>query len=138
MKKSFVFLVYISSILLGLFFVYKGLTKHFLSPCKVYGSESTIPIAYQQVISNMCQSGMLKVVGLFQIVAGLLLLIPRTRLFGAIVLLPVIFNIFILHLFMDNRPEELIETGIPLTLTLFIIIYDFNIWKSIFFKRHNL
>jgi uncharacterized membrane protein YphA (DoxX/SURF4 family) len=130
------FSLFISSIALGLglFFVYKGMNKHFLSPCKVYGPESTIPLEYQQVITYMCQSGMLMVVGFFQILSGILLIIPKTRLMGAIILLPIIFNIFILHLFLDNRPEELVETGIPLTATILILGYYFPIWKSLFMK----
>jgi len=123
------------AVILGLFFIYKGFTKHFLLPCKVYGPESTIPLEYQQVITNMCQSGMLKVVGFFQVLSGLFLLIPRTRLVGAIILLPIIFNIFILHLFLDNRPHELVETGIPLLITLFIIGYYFQIWRNLFVKK---
>lgn len=123
------------AVVLGLFFIYKGVNKHFLSPCKIYGPESSIPLEYQQVITNMCQSGMLRVIGFFQIFSGLLLLIPKTRLMGAIVLLPVIFNIFILHLFLDNRAHELVETGIPLTATILIIIYYFPIWKNLFVKR---
>src|SRR5690606_36343343 len=103
MKRGLELLIVVLSIILGLFFIYKGLNKHFLSPCKVYDASSTIPLVYQQVITGMCESGMLKVVGFFQILSGILLLIPRTRLFGAIVLLPIIFNIFILHLFLDNR-----------------------------------
>lgn len=135
MKKSIPLLISVIAIALGLFFIYKGLNKHFLSPCKVYGPESTIPLEYQQVITHMCQSGMLMVVGFFQILSGILLIIPKTRLMGAIVLLPIIFNIFILHLFLDNRPEELVETGIPLLMTLVIIGYYFPVWKSLFVKR---
>ncbi len=134
MKRGFELLMVVLSIILGLFFIYKGVNKHFLSPCKVYDETSTIPLAYQQVITGMCQSGMLKVVGFFQVLSGVLLLIPRTRLFGAIVLLPIIFNIFALHLFLDNRPEELVETGIPLAITLFIIGFHYKTWKNIFFK----
>lgn len=134
MKRGSAFLIVTLSIILGLFFIYKGVNKHFLSPCKVYDETSTIPLAYQQVITGMCQSGMLKVVGFFQVLSGVLLLIPRTRLFGAIVLLPIIFNIFALHLFLDNRPEELLETGIPLAFTLFIIGFYYKTWKNIFFK----
>ncbi|MFN3755352.1 MAG: hypothetical protein ACK4RM_00200 [Flavobacterium sp.] len=123
------------SIILGLFFIYKGVNKHFLSPCKLYGLESSIPIEYQQVITNMCQSGMLKVIGFFQVVSGMLLLMPKTRLVGAIVLLPIIFNIFILHLFLDNRPHELVETGIPLIATVLIISYYFPIWRNLFTRK---
>lgn len=135
MKKNISLFISLIAIGLGLFFIYKGLNKHFLSPCKVYGPESTIPLEYQQVITHMCQSGMLMVVGFFQILSGILLVIPKTRLMGAIVLLPIIFNIFILHLFLDNRPEELVETGIPLAATILILGYYFPIWKSLFVKK---
>jgi len=134
MKRGLELLIVVLSIILGLFFIYKGVNKHFLSPCKVYDETSTIPLVYQQVITGMCQSGMLKVVGFFQVLSGILLLIPRARLVGAIVLLPIIFNIFLLHLFLDNRPEELVETGIPLAFTLIIIGFYYKVWKNIFLK----
>ncbi|MFN3639489.1 MAG: hypothetical protein ACK4UK_01090 [Flavobacterium sp.] len=135
MRNFLSIVIALIAVILGLFFIYKGVNKHFLSPCKVFGPESTIPLEYQQVITNMCQSGMLKVIGFFQVVSGILLLIPKTRLVGAIVLLPIIFNIFILHLFLDNRPHELVETGIPLTATILIISHYFPIWKKLFVKR---
>lgn len=134
MQKKISYVIAVLSIVLGLFFIYKGLNKHFLNPCKVYDATSTIPLAYQQVITGMCQSGMLKVVGFFQILSGILLIIPRTRLFGAITLLPIIFNIFCLHLFLDNRPEELVETGIPLAMNLAILVLFYPKWKVLFQK----
>lgn len=129
MKRFTALFIFILSTLLGAFFIYKGLNKHFLTPCKVYDTTTTIPLAYQQVITGMCQSGMLKVVGFFQILSGFLLVIPKTRIIGSIMLLPIIFNIFILHLFLDNRPEELIETGFPLLANVFILIFYFPKWK---------
>jgi putative oxidoreductase len=129
MKKFTSLFIFILSTILGAFFIYKGLNKHFLSPCKVYDATSTIPLAYQQVITGMCESGMLKVVGFFQILSGLLLVIPKTRIIGAMMLLPIIFNIFILHFFLDNRPEEFVETGIPLLATIVILIFYFPKWK---------
>lgn len=131
MKNIYKIIIATAAVLLGIFFIYKGVNKHFLNPCKIYDAESTIPVPYQQVVTGMCQSGMLKVVGFFEVLSGLLLLIPRTRLLGAIVLLPVIFNIFILHLFLDNRPHELVETGIPLLATVMIIIDKYPVWKKI-------
>lgn len=131
MKKFASLFIFILSTLLGAFFVYKGLNKHFLSPCKVFDATSTIPLAYQQVITGMCQSGMLQVVGFFQILSGLLLIVPKTRILGAMMLLPIIFNIFLLHLFLDNRPEELVETGIPLAVTIIILFFYFPKWKVI-------
>lgn len=130
-KNTFSILVVLASTILGLFFIYKGINKHFLSPCKVYEASSTIPIEYQNLTTSFCQSGYFMVIGFFQILAGLLLIIPKTRLLGSIILLPIILNIFLIHLIMDNRPEELIETGIPLLLTLFVFGHYYPIWKKI-------
>jgi hypothetical protein len=112
--------------------MYKGITKHFITPCKVYDAESTIPLAYQQVITAFCQSGFFKVVGFLQALAGLLLIIPKTRLLGAVILLPVVINMFLIHFFLDNRPEELWETGIPLAMNVVILLLNFGKIKKIF------
>jgi putative oxidoreductase len=119
------------SIALGVFFLYKGINKHWLSPCKVYEPESTIPLAYQQVITSLCQSGFLKLVGALQALSGILLFIPRTRLFGAIMLFPIILNIFLMHLLMDNRPDELVETGLPLLVNILILAFYYPKWKHL-------
>ena len=133
-KTIFNYLLVVSAILVGGFFIYKGITKHWLGSCKVYDLDSTIPIMYQQVITAFCESGFFKMIGFFQIVGGILFIIPKTRLLGALVLLPIIFNIFTIHLFLDNRPEELIISGIPLALT-FIVALTYLKPILFFYKR---
>jgi putative oxidoreductase len=132
MKKTTEIILLVLGALLGGFFMYKGITKHFITPCKVYDAESTIPLAYQQVITAFCQSGFFKVVGFLQALAGLLLIIPKTRLLGAVILLPVVINMFLIHFFLDNRPEELWETGIPLAMNVVILLLNFGKIKKIF------
>lgn len=122
----------IISFLLGAFFIYKGITKHWLKPCKTFGPDSTIPLPYQQVITHLCQSGFLKMVSVFQILSGILLFIPKTRLIGAVMLLPVIFNIFFIHFFLDNRPEELVESGIPMLMNIIILWNYKDKWSHLF------
>lgn len=131
MKKTTDLILLILGALLGGFFVYKGINKHWLSECKVYGPDSTIPLAYQQVITAFCKSGFFKVVGAIQVLSGLLLIIPRTRLLGAVLLLPVAINMFLIHFFLDNRPEELWETGIPLGMTVLVILFSWSKVKRI-------
>jgi uncharacterized membrane protein YphA (DoxX/SURF4 family) len=131
MKKIGSILILVLATLLGGFFMYKGITKHFIKPCKFFGTESTIPLDYQQVITAFCRSGFFKVVGAIQALSGLLLVLPKTRLLGAVMLLPVAINMFLIHLFLDNRPEELWETGIPLVMTLMIIVLHWNRVKRI-------
>lgn len=122
MSRNNIFRIAITiiSIALGVFFIYKGVNKHFLSPCKVYDSTSTIPIEYQNLITSLCSRGYTKIIGVLEVLSGILLIIPRTRLLGAIILLPVIINIFLFHLILDNRPHEIVETGIPLLATIII------------------
>lgn len=132
MKKTVEIILMVVGVLLGGFFMYKGITKHFISPCKIYDAESTIPIEYQNVITAFCQSGFFKIVGFLQALSGLLLIIPKTRLLGAAILLPVVINMFLIHFFLDNRPEELWETGIPMVMTVFIILMNFGKVKKIF------
>jgi uncharacterized membrane protein YphA (DoxX/SURF4 family) len=132
MKKTSDFILLVLGALLGGFFVYKGINKHFLSECKVFEPDSTIPMAYQQVITAFCKSGFFKVVGAIQAFAGFLLIIPRTRLLGAVLLLPVVINMFLIHFFLDNRPEELWETGIPLAMNVLIVLLHWDRVKKIF------
>lgn len=131
MKKTSEIILLVLGALLGGFFMYKGITKHFITPCKVYDAESTIPLAYQQVITAFCQSGFFKVVGFLQALSGLLLIIPKTRLLGAVLLMPVVINMFLIHFFLDNRPEELWETGIPLVMNVMILLLNFGKVKKI-------
>jgi putative oxidoreductase len=127
-------LTWLISFALASFFIYKGLNKHWLNPCKAYPADSPIPIDYINVINAFCHSGFLKMIGGFQILSGILLLIPRTRLAGAVLLFPIIFNIFMIHFFLDNRPEELVESGIPLLGNALLLILLANQWKVLFAK----
>jgi len=135
MKSLLPILMALLGAALGAFFVYKGVDKHFLSPCKVYGPDSTLPQDYMNLMSALCNSGFTKVVGFFEVLAGVLLIFPKTRLVGVIILLPVINTIFLFHLLIDNRPDELIETGIPLGIAIIIFLYHYKDWKYLIFKR---
>lgn len=129
MKPLYPILMALLGAALGVFFVYKGVDKHFISPCKVYGPESTLPKDYINLMTALCSSGFTKVVGSLEVFAGILLVFPRTRLLGNIILLPVISTIFLFHLLIDNRPDELIETGIPLAAAVLMLMYHYKDWR---------
>lgn len=129
MKPLYPILIALLGAALGVFFVYNGVDKHFISPCNVYGPESTLPQDYINLMTALCSSGFTKVVGSLEVFAGILLVFPRTRLLGTIVLLPVITSIFLFHLLLDNRPDELIETGIPLAGVFIILLYHYKEWR---------
>ena len=125
-------IIWILSLALAAFFIYKGLTKHWLGACKVYPPDTTVPQDYINVINAFCHSGFLKMVGFFQILSGVFLVIPRTRAVGALLLFTLIFNIFTIHFFLDNRPGELVESGIPLLLNIILIGFLLDKWKNCF------
>ncbi len=132
-------------VLLAAFFIYAG-TQKFIPKKHPPRDNSELVLQVQQeryepphalmlVVKSMKVNGMLYVIGLFQILAGFFMLIPRTRLLGLAILLPVIANIFLLHVFLDNRPGEVVETGILLGLTLLLILWYYKRLQLIFVKK---
>ena len=75
------------------------------------------------------ESGFLNMIAIFQLLAGLLILFPKTRFFGLCFLLPIIFNIFFMHIYFDDRMDENIKCGILLLVNLLLILYYY---KNIF------
>lgn len=135
MKRFLNLIVGLLAILLGAFFIWKGLDKHFLNPCKVYGPDSTLPADYQNLMTALCSSGFNKVTGTLEVLSGLLLIFTRTRLLGSIILMPVIITIFLFHAFIDNRPHELVETGIPLAVNIMVFASYYKHWKSLLWVK---
>ena len=62
----------------------------------------------------------LPLVAIVEIIGGFLIVIPKTRALGALVILPVMVGIFVHHLVLDI-------SGIGITLVLFAI----NIWAIV-------
>ena len=120
----------ILTVSLGLFFIYKGLDKIPIK-LKPVSEEQIIeaiveresyapPVGYNITMNTMRQSGFLRMISFFQIVAGLLMFFPKTRLLGLLFLLPMIFNIFFMHVFFDNRMDENLVTGCLLALNILL------------------
>lgn len=128
------------AIALAIFFMYAG-SKKFMSSHrpvdiekqiqlaeKVANNQFESPTTFTLTMKSMKSSGFLYVVGVLQLLAGLLLLFPKTRLIGSGVLLPVTLNIFLLHLFMDNRISENIETGAILMVNVLVLAFY---WRTL-------
>ena len=135
----------ICTILLGLFFIYKGIDKMPVKLKDISKEEivNTIidkqsyeaPVGYKITMNTMRQSGFLRLIAFFQILAGILMIIPKTRLAGLLILLPIIFNIFFMHVFFDNRIDENIVTGIILTINLLLCSYYYKRIKLILLEK---
>jgi uncharacterized membrane protein YphA (DoxX/SURF4 family) len=142
-KKMKIILHTTLTVLLAIFFMYKGIDKLPIKLKDISKEEivSTIidnnsyeaPVGYKITMNTMRQSGFLRMISIFQILAGILMIIPKTRMLGLLILLPIIFNIFFMHVFFDNRMHENIETGILLALNVSLCSYYHNRLKQIIF-----
>ena len=137
----------ILTILLALFFIYKGIDKIPIKVKSITQEEiiETIiergsyeaPVGYKITMNTMRQSGFLRLIAFFQIIAGILMIIPRTRLAGLLFLFPMIFNIFFMHVFFDNRMDENIVTGSLLALNIILCSYYYKRIQLILLEKTN-
>ena len=111
MKSKILFVV---CLLFGLLFINAGLDKllHYMPmPKDLPESMVKLMTAFMQI------NWLMPLVGLVEIIGGVLFIIPRYRALGAIVILPVLVGILLLNIF--NAPS-----GLPLVAILFAI----HIW----------
>ena len=133
------------TIVLALFFIYKGIDKMPIKLKDISKEEivETIiekgsyeaPVGYKITMNTMRQSGFLRLISVFQILAGILMIIPKTRMAGLLLLLPIIFNIFFMHVFFDNRMHENVETGILLLLNLVLCSFYYKKVMNLIFSE---
>ncbi|WP_373055942.1 DoxX family protein [Zunongwangia sp. H14] len=74
-------------------------------------------------------------IGVMQMLAGLLLLIPRTALLGAFMYFPIIFNITILS-YAVRFEGSILTSPLMVLANLYLICWDYHRWKFILpFKK---
>lgn len=71
--------------------------------------------------------------GLTQVVAGVLVLIPRLAHLGALLFFPIILNIFVITVSLGFRGTPVV-TGLMLCAALYLCAWDFHRWRSLFFR----
>ncbi len=111
MKKNILLVV---SLLFGLMFINAGLNKFFnyMPVPETMPEEITKDfIAFMEIVWLM------PLLGLGEILGGLLFIFPKTRALGAVVIFPIMIGIVLTHLFVA-------PSGLPIATVLFII----NLW----------
>lgn len=108
MKKKILFVV---SLLFGLMFINAGLNKFF----------NYMPVPKDMPKDAMAMFGalmqikwLMPLIGIAEIVGGLLIIIPRSRALGAIVIFPVMVGILLTALSLSS--------GLAMVLVLFVIL----------------
>ncbi|MEL6305128.1 MAG: DoxX family membrane protein [Bacteroidota bacterium] len=143
MEKGIQILFIIFRLVLGGMMVYGGIQKFqkpipkpaevvetaskFTSPEK----ESTLQkILY---ISGAKQTGYFwQVLGVCELLFGLLLILQGTSFVGAVLLLPITLHIFLFHLFLEkDEIRELIQTGALFTINILLVLKEYKNWKHL-------
>jgi uncharacterized membrane protein YphA (DoxX/SURF4 family) len=137
------------SVFLAAFFIYAGIKKFIPKPPSTTPAnnaeyikafeENTFenPINFKMGVKALKVSGFLKMVGIIQILSGVLIIIPFTRLIGLLMLLPITVNVFCFHFFMDNRTDENIETGFFLILNSSLLLFYLKQLGSLIIKKRS-
>lgn len=111
MKKTILFIV---SLLFGLMFINAGLNKFF----NYMPMPKDMPQGMTDLMTAVMQiKWLMPLVGVAEIVGGILVIIPKSRALGAIIIFPVMVGILLTNIV--NAPS-----GIPLAVILLVI----NLW----------
>ena len=116
MKQKITFVL---SLLFGLFFINAGLNKFFnyMPPPK-----DISPELLKAMGGFMAVSWLMPLVAVAEILGGLLIIFPKTRALGAIVILPVMVGI-VIHVFtMDKSPMGMSIAGVLFLINLWMLI----------------
>ncbi len=118
----------LTRILLALGFTPSGLTKLLGNRFTLLGPDS--PVGY--FFDALYKSGFYwNFIGLGQLLAAVLLLIPRAATLGALIYFPIILNIFLITVSMHFTGTPFI-TGLMLLGSLYLLCWDYDKLKHIF------
>lgn len=115
-------------IILGLGLLFFGLSKLInfsIMPTHIYTGDTAI------LIDSLTTTGyLLKVIGIFEVLIGLLLLINKWVSFALLLLAPITVNILLFHLFLDTPG---LFVALVITVLNAILIYKhWKVYKPLF------
>ena len=125
--KELHWFTWITRILLFIGFLPSGLKKLLGERFTLLGIDNPIGFFFEALY----QTGFYwRFLGFMQLLAGLMLLIPRTTFFGALIYFPIILNIFIIVTSMQFRGTPYI-VALMLIANLYLILWDYKKLKGI-------
>ena len=133
-KKLFKLFTWATRILLALGFIPSGLKKLLGERFTILGLESPVGFFFEALYRTGFYWNFL---GFIQLLAAILIVIPRTSFFGALLFFPIIVNIFIIVVAMDFKGTPIV-VGLMLLANLYLLFWDYKKLKrivSITFER---
>lgn len=105
-------ILFVLALLFGLMFLNAGLNKFF----NYMPMPSDLPEKMKKAMSAFMEIGwLMPLVGFTEVIGGLLIIIPRKRALGALIILPVMVGIVLTNSVQDTR-------GLPIALILSAIL----------------
>ncbi|WP_424962891.1 DoxX family protein [Ekhidna sp.] len=139
MMKSIRILVIVMRIAFGGLFIYAGVQKFIPKERPKTEASAEVPDNVKKIrsyIGGMKQTGYFwPMLGVVEILGGLLIATQLYSLLGAFILLPVTLNIFLFHIFLT--PDDVGEnalTALYLMANISLIAYHYQPLKTVFLK----
>lgn len=130
-QRWLVAFTWLTRILLALAFLPSGITKILGNRFTVLSVDTSIGFFFE----GMYQSGAYwQFIGIAQLFAAVLLLIPFTSALGALVYFPIILNIFIITVSLQFTGTPYI-TGLMLLGSVYLLCWEYDRWKPLLFPR---
>ncbi|RYY61412.1 MAG: DoxX family membrane protein [Chitinophagaceae bacterium] len=105
-------ILFVFSLLFGLMFINAGLNKFF----NYLPVPDNIPPNMIKLMGAMMEFGwLMPLVGFVEVLGGILVIFPKTRALGAIIILPVMVGILLTHIVNDR-------TGLPMAAALAVVL----------------
>lgn len=143
MKKTIQIIFVLLRLFLGGFMIYGGIQK-FQKPTptpieviekaqKFSNPEQESTLKKVLYINGAKQTGYFwQVLGICELLFGLLLVLQGTAFVGALFLLPITLHIFLFHLFLEpEESTELIETGALFIVNIVLVLKEKDSWKHL-------
>jgi len=124
MRKKVLF---VAGLLFGLMFINAGLNKFF----NYMPMPKDMPESMVKVMTAFTEIGwLIPLVGIIEIIAGVLFIIPKYRALGAVIILPVMVGILLTNIF--NAPSGLPIAAVLLAINIWALLEDRNKLASLF------
>jgi hypothetical protein len=113
--------------LLALAFMPSGLVKVQGHPFTLLPTSDPVGFFFAGFFSAL---GYYRFIGVMQILAAVLLLVPATATLGALIYLPIIANIFAITVGVNFEGTRVV-TGLMLLADVYLLCWDYDRWKSV-------
>ncbi|WP_445382588.1 DoxX family membrane protein [Robiginitalea sp. IMCC43444] len=145
--KSLNIIFIVLRLLLGGFMIYGGVQKFqkpIPEPLQVVETAQKFHDPAQKptlqkvlYISGAKQTGYFwQVLGICELLFGLLLILQYTSFIGALFLLPITLHIFLFHLFLEaDELGELFQTAGLLIVNILLVLKEYGKWKHLLWMR---